>query len=171
MSDRWKSIIGAVAPTLATALGGPLAGAATRAISLAVLGRPNGKEKEIADVVIESDPQTFAEIKKAEIAFKTEMAHLEVDLAKVAADDRSSARKRQSDTGDKWPGYIAAFSILGFFGILLALMFVDVPDQAKDALLIMVGVLGAMISSIKDFYFGSSSGSASKNNLIDRLIK
>ena len=44
----WKEIIGTVAPTLATALGGPLAGVATQAISAALLGKADGSEDEIA---------------------------------------------------------------------------------------------------------------------------
>jgi hypothetical protein len=35
----WKKIVGAVAPTLATALGGPLAGMAAAAVSDALLGK------------------------------------------------------------------------------------------------------------------------------------
>lgn len=171
MSVNWRSIIGAVAPTLATALGGPLAGAATKAISSALLKRPNGTEKEIAEIVTASDPEMFAEIRKAELAFKAQMVDLEVDLEKVAAQDRESARQRQVKTGDRWPAYIASSALIGFFGVLALLVFVDIPTDGKDALLIMVGVLGGMVSSIKDYYFGSSSGSASKNNLIDRLIK
>jgi len=40
MSTTWKGIVGTVAPALATALGGPLAGVAVRAIAEKVLGKP-----------------------------------------------------------------------------------------------------------------------------------
>ena len=48
----WKSVVRTVAPTLATALGGPLAGAAVQALSVALLGRPDGTEQEVAEAVL-----------------------------------------------------------------------------------------------------------------------
>jgi hypothetical protein len=40
------NVVRTVAPTIATAVGGPLAGMATRVISEALLGKPDGSEAE-----------------------------------------------------------------------------------------------------------------------------
>lgn len=52
----WKEIVRAVAPTLATALGGPLAGVATSEISNAILGKSDGTEAELGDALVKATP-------------------------------------------------------------------------------------------------------------------
>lgn len=54
----------------------------------------------------------------------------------------------------------------GFFGVLWLLMTLEGNGNMRDALLIMVGALGAAFGAIVNYYFGSSSGSAAKNHLI-----
>ena len=48
-SVDWKDVIGAVAPTIATALGGPLAGAAVKTLSNVLLGHEKGTESDASD--------------------------------------------------------------------------------------------------------------------------
>ena len=59
-----KNVIGAVAPTLGTALGGPLGGTAAKAIS-AVLGCKSDANS-ISTAMQNATPEQLAEIKKAE---------------------------------------------------------------------------------------------------------
>ena len=61
-----KNIIGAVAPTLGTALAGPLGGTAAKAIS-AVLGCKSDA-KSIETAMQAATPEQLLEIKKAELA-------------------------------------------------------------------------------------------------------
>ena len=56
MAD-WKSIVGTVAPAIATALGGPLAGLGVSAIGKA-LGLGDGASKEdVAQAVLKATPE------------------------------------------------------------------------------------------------------------------
>ena len=62
---------------------------------------------------------------------------------------------------------IAILILGGFFGTLYFMIRANVdPGGMRDALLIMVGSLGTMATSIVGYYFGSSSGSAAKNELL-----
>ena len=166
----WKSIIGTVAPTIATALGGPLAGMATKAISGALLGRPEGTEKEIADAIAAAGPAELLKLKELDQSFALEMKKLDIDLEKISADDRNSARQREMTVKDKTPAAIAAVSFVGFFGILTLLIFKEIPSGAKDSLMIMLGSLGTLVTTIAAYYYGSSSGSAAKSHQIEKLI-
>ena len=47
----WKDLIAAVAPTIATALGGPMAGFAVRTLSNTLLGHENGSEADIVQAI------------------------------------------------------------------------------------------------------------------------
>ena len=78
----WKSIVRTVAPTLATALGGPLAGAAVQALSVALLGRPDGTEQEVAEAVLVGGTDALLKVKQAEADFAVKMRELDIrDLA------------------------------------------------------------------------------------------
>lgn len=68
----------------------------------------------------------------------------------------------------KVQGTLAAAITVGFFGVLWLLMTLETAGHMKDALLIMVGALGASFGAIVNFYFGSSSGSQSKDKLLAR---
>lgn len=92
----WKDIVSAVAPVLGTAIGGPFGGLAARAISQAVLGKPDGSEKELAAAIEGASPETLAAIKKADQDFELRMQELGIDLERVHQQDRSSAREREA---------------------------------------------------------------------------
>ena len=66
MSKDWGGVLGAIAPTIATALGGPLAGAAVGILSKALLGRDDGTEEELAPLVASASPDILLKIKEAE---------------------------------------------------------------------------------------------------------
>lgn len=166
MDFDWKGLVKTVAPTLATALGGPLAGMATRAIAGAVLGDENADEDQIAAALQGATPDTLLALKKADQEFAVKMRELDIDEIKMANEDRASARQREIQTKDKMPAFIALSALAGFFGILAAMIFVTLPEPAEQPLAVMLGALGTLVTQIGAYYFGSSAGSARKNEMI-----
>ena len=58
---------------------------------------------------------------------------------------------------------------VGFFGLLGTLIFVGVPEQNKDLLNISVGALiGAFTGGVVGYFFGSSSGSKEKTDMLNK---
>ncbi len=168
---NWKSIVSTVAPGLATALGGPMAGIAVRGIAGALLGDADAGEDAVEQAVLHASPEDLRKLKEAELTFQKEMKELDVNLERLHADDRHSARERQAKTGDMMPGLIAAAALTGFFGILLAMIFAkELPEASQAPLNVMLGALGSLVVAIGNFYFGSSAGSAAKNATIERLL-
>lgn len=55
MSFDWKQLVGSVAPTIATALGGPLAGMATKAIASAI----GCDEADVEEVLKDATPNNL----------------------------------------------------------------------------------------------------------------
>ena len=98
-----KGILGAVAPTIATALGGPLAGVAVRQIGSALGLDDTATQDDVMQAVAKADPETLTKIKQVEADFKVKMKELDVSLAKLEVEDRSSARNRELQTKDKTP--------------------------------------------------------------------
>lgn len=66
----------------------------------------------------------------------------------------------------KVQGALAFAVTLGFFVDLYMLMTLQTGGGMRDALLIMVGALGAGFTSVLNYYFGSSSGSQAKDQLL-----
>src|SRR5262245_53765014 len=137
----WKQIVGAFAPTVARALGGPLAGAAVTALSQKLLGREVSSEQQIAEVVVAGNPETLLKLKELEQEFEKHMAELGVQLEKLDQEDRSSAREREKVLRDHTPTVLALSVTVGFFGLLTALLIVKPPAESKEVLFIMLGAL------------------------------
>lgn len=165
--DDWKKLVGAVAPGLATALGGPLAGVAVSAISDKLLGKPDGTEAEVAAVIANGGADALAKLREADQAFEVRLRELGIDLEKVHQADRADARGMAAKTGDVWTPRLLAFLVtVGFFGVLGWLLIGGKPTTGGDALLVMLGALGGAWGSIIAYYYGSSSSSAAKTELL-----
>jgi hypothetical protein len=72
----------------------------------------------------------------------------------------------QKETKSTIPGALAILVTLGFFGVLGYLLVAGKPQQGGDALLIMLGALGASFGAVVQFYFGSSASSQSKDGML-----
>ena len=151
-----------VAPTIASALGGPLAGLAVEAISKAVGIDPKDVQSTIDSGKLTSEQ--IGQIKLAEIEMAARAQELGLDFEKLSVEDRKSAREMQSTTKSIIPSVLALSITVGFFGILVGLM----TEQFKtsDALMMMLGSLGTAWTGIIAFYFGSSAGSQAKDQLL-----
>ena len=108
--------------------------------------------------------EQIAKIKEAEIAMAARAQELGLDFAKLAVDDRKSARDMQTATQSWIPGMMAIVVTIGFFGILIGLM--TEHFKTSDALMLMLGSLGTAWTGIIAFYFGSSAGSQKKDQLL-----
>ena len=153
-----------IAPGLATALGGPLAGLAVTAISKAL-----GIDEKDVQSTIESgklSAEQLASLKQAEIELQAKAQELGLDFEKLATDDRKSARDMQTTTKSIIPAIMAIGVTIGFFGILIGLMTDNVTKS--DALLLMLGSLGTAWTAIVSFYFGSSAHSEKQSEMLHR---
>jgi hypothetical protein len=153
-----------IAPTVATALGGPLAGMAVSAISKAIGVDPDKVEDMISSNKLTSDQ--IAQIKIAEIELQKQAQELGLNFEKLAVDDRKSAREMQAATRSWVPPLLAASVTVGFFAILGGMMFGKMSVADNTALTMMLGSLGTAWTGIIAYYFGSSAGSQAKTEMM-----
>jgi hypothetical protein len=151
---KWTDILATVAPTLATALGGPLAGMAVTAAASA-LGLSDATQESVANALAGAKPSDLLALKQADY-----------DLDRIAAGDRDSARQREINVKDRIPAVLAIGVTSGFFGILTFMLLHEVPASSKDVLNLMLGSLGTAWISVMSYYFGSSSGSVRKDAML-----
>ena len=164
----WKAIVGSIAPTLATAFGGPYAGMAVKAIASKMLGNPDATDAEIEAAISGASPADLLKLKEVDNQFKLDMEALGVDLEKIAAGDRDSARNREMVLKDNAPKILAAVIVVGFFGTLATIAFATIPAPAMPAVNILLGSLTALLIQVGNYYFGSSAGSARKTEVMAR---
>jgi hypothetical protein len=80
-----------------------------------------------------------------------------------------ASEKAKAGQTDYVPPILAIAVTLGFFGIIILLMFVNIDDDVKTVLDIMVGYLGASVNQVFGFYYGSSKSSRMKDETIAKL--
>ena len=149
-------------PTIATCLGGPLAGLAVTAVSKA-LGIDEDKVQDVIDNG-KLNAEQIASLKQAEIALQEQAQELGLNFEQLAVQDRASARDLQKETKSFIPPVLSILVTIGFFGILGGLMSGKI--MTSDALMLMLGSLGTAWTGIIAFYFGSSASSQAKDNMI-----
>jgi len=159
-------LIGSVAPTIATALGGPVAGMAVKALSGALFGHDEASKDDIMTALANPTGDQLAALKKIDSDFAVQMKALDIDLERIAAGDRASARDMQKETKDWIPRALAVSVTVGFFAILLYMLVYGLPTTGNEALLLLLGALQTAWGGIIAFYFGSSSGSQQKDKMI-----
>lgn len=166
----WKRTLGTVAPALATALGGPLAGVATKALADGLLGDSGATEADIAAAVAGGGPDVLVRLREIDTQFKADMRRAEIDIERIHHDDRRSARERQVHVRDWTPALLAFVITLGFFGVLGWMLWQGLPQQGEQPLLVMLGSLGTAWTGIIAYYYGSSRGSDAKGETMERLL-
>ena len=166
----WKKIVGTVAPWIATALGGPLAGAATKVIAEALGLGADASSEDIQAKLAGATPDQLLALKNADQAFQVRMQELGFKnietLKQLDVENTKDARAMQMQTLSKIPAVLATIITVGFFAILIGMMSGNLHPTEQQALLIMLGALGAAWGAVVNFYFGSSASSQNKDSLI-----
>lgn len=152
-----------VAPTVASALGGPLAGLAVTAVSKAIGIAPH----EVKDV-LESGKLTaeqIAQVKIAEIELQKQQESLGIKFEELEVQDRISARNMQMAQPSKLVPFIAILVITSF--IVTTICTLAGWTHADSVLAgTLIGYLSAKAEQVISFYFGSSHGSQKKDQMI-----
>ena len=176
-------ILGGIAPFIASALPGPF-GVAAKAILGGVFGigeDAKDADEQITEAIAKATPEQIVALKKAEQDFQArmmEMGHKNVEaLDRLAKEDTANARQREIEmakTGQKdWmPAILGISAIAGFIAVVLFCLLSDLDKWGQSKVGIVSGLLGTLttvVVMIFGYYFGSSSGSAAKNVMLDKL--
>lgn len=162
-------------PFIATAasFGGPIGNMAAAAVGKALgVEKVDPSPDGVADALAKAGatPEQIAALENAEKEFQLKMQtlgyeHIE-DLERLAAEDRASARDREKAVKDWMPKALGlgAFCLLG--AVIIFLLTRELPQTAKDTLLVVLGVLVSAVKDVYGYYFGSSAGSDAKTQLL-----
>lgn len=173
--DLGKKIAAVGLPLLGAAL--PLPGGAAlgqglaAALGLGADASPQAIDAALATPEARLQAQQFALQHEQVILNITTTA--EIERERIAAGDRASAREREVKTADSWtPRGLAALVVGGFLFAVYMVLAGRVPGLNDPVIAGMVGTLigyaSAKADQVVSYYFGSSAGSARKDELLLR---
>jgi hypothetical protein len=167
MNDFLKTI----APTLASALLGPLGGIAVAGLGK-IFGIDNATQEAVTDAFQQGKltPEMIADIKKLEMQLKADEQERGFRYADLEFRNTQGARDMQKETQSYFPALLSSFITLGFFGILSWMLYDD-NIANSEPVLIMLGSLGAAFGGVCNFWLGTSHSSSVKNGLISKIAE
>lgn len=158
-------LLATVAPTVASAFGGPLAGMATQKLIGALGLDADVSKEELERAILGATPEQLLAIKKAEQEFIVDMKKLDIDLERIASADRDSARKREIEVKDNTPKMLAGVIVGLYVFVQYFILTHTVDPTMKDFVLRSLGMLDAALGLVLGYYFGSSAGSRAKDQI------
>jgi hypothetical protein len=177
----WKATIGAVAPGLAAALGGPLAGAAVKVIADKVFGNPNATEADLASALAAGTltGDQIKALKQAEMEMQVEMARIDQASEAAFLADTDSARKQtvalaEAGSSIAWaPVVISALIVGGFFTCVYMLFLVERnwDERTANLLNVLFGALTVSFTQVANYWLGSSAGSKRSGDALRKIAE
>lgn len=162
----FTQIIKTIAPTVASALGGPLAGAAVFALG-SILGIGEPTQDKIKDAIesAQMTPAQVAQIKALELQYQNDEKERAFKYAELEFKDIDSAREREAKVQDHTNRNLAYTIVCAFVALVGATL---IGYTKVDSVLAgtLVGYLSAKCEQVLSYYFGSSRGSERKTELL-----
>lgn len=157
-----------IAPTVATALGGPLAGLAVEAVGSA-FGWEDATKEKVQDMLTKGQlsSEQLTQLKQAEMSMLEKERELGFKFAELDFKDRDSARQREIAVKDN-TNKVLAYTVVGAFVALVAGTLLGWARVDSALAGTLVGYLSAKAEQVLAYYFGSTKGSAEKTAIIAR---
>jgi hypothetical protein len=155
-----------IAPGIATALGGPLAGLAVTAISKAL----GIDEKDVQSTIEQGklSADQLSSLKQAEIELQSKAQELGLNFEKLAVDDRKSAREMQMSTKSFVPALLSILVVCAWALIQYFLLTHVIAQEMRELVARVLGTLDGALMLVLSFYFGGSSDSQDKDAMLHR---
>lgn len=165
----WKNTIKAIAPTVASALGGPLAGAAVAAIG-SIFGVSDATQETIKDIITNGQltPEQVGKLRELELQYQNEEKERNFRYSELEFKDRDSARQANVQGGTlKMLFWLSLVLLAICLGSEVAVLFAGYPTDVPDIIVGRVlGLLDSVALMVLAFWYGSSNGSERKTELL-----
>ena len=156
----------ALAPTVSTLLGGPLAGLVVEGLGQ-ILGLSNATKDTVTDALktVTMGSDQLMKLKELEETSLENVRRYNIDLASLEVKDRDSARQREIGTKDS-TNRILAFTIISAFLAMVGCTLLGYAKVESALAGTLIGYLSAKAEQVLSYYFGSTQGSTRKTEII-----
>ena len=148
-------LLKSLAPTIASAAGGPMAGMAVK-MAAKKLGVPDATANEIEDI-IEREPEKAVLLKEADNDFKDRIREMEIDLEsfKTEVEDRQHAR--ETFKNDWTPKVFGILALLLYGAYVMAVTIMPHDQNDETIISLVLGQLSGILGTMAAFWFSGSS--------------
>ena len=165
----YKEVLKTIAPWIGTALGGPLGGFAVE-VATNALGLSEKTTTGLKQALQGLSPEMILTLKQADQSFAIHMQEIGFkqlsDMEALAVADRKDARALLTSTRSNIPAALSVFVTTGYFAILVGILTGHMETNNSEAMLLMLGSLTTAWGVVMAFWFGTTSGSSRKTELI-----
>jgi len=150
MAFKLKGLLKLVAPTVGTAIGGPMGGMAAKAVAQ-VLDCPPEPEA-IEEALENAPPEKLEQVKQVDKDFALKMKQLDIDLYAREVDDRKDARK--AFARDLTPKMFCILALV-LYGVYVMTVTIMPHDQNDETIISLVlGQLSGILGTCAAFFYG-----------------
>lgn len=166
---NWISTIEKIAPTVATALGGPLAGVAVTALG-SIFGSEDATTDTLAKIVTDAKltPEHIFELQRLEQQYQENEKQRGFKYQELVFSDRDSARKYNTQSGIQTNlFYLSLLLIAACLGCEIAVLFYGCPTTVPSILVgRILGLMDSITMLVLSYYYGTSASSDRKTDLL-----
>jgi len=167
----WLTTLKSLAPTVASAFGGPLAGIAVSAVGN-LLGVTEATQERIASAITSGSltPDQISEIKLLELKYQADEKERGFRYSELAFKDRDSARTANVAGGTQNPLFWLSLVLLSItLGTECAVLFLGYPPSTSEIVVGRVlGLMDAVAMLVLAYWYGTTNGSSQKNELLSK---
>ena len=163
--DQLLNLLKGFAPTIATAVAGPLGGAA-----VSMIAKKFGVEDSVAAVAqaIAGDPKAEEKLRELDL----EYAKLHLENVKGARDMQTAALGQSDVFSKRFIYYFASFWSVSAVVYIGFITFATIPkDNIRFADTIIGFLLGTVVATILNFFYGTSKSSQDKTDKMAEMAK
>lgn len=150
-------LLKSLAPTIASAAGGPMAGMAVK-MAAKKLGLPDTATANEIEDLIEREPDKAVMVREADKEFKDYIREMEIDLEsfKTEVEDRKDAR--QNFATDWTPKVFSILSLLLYGGFVMIVTLMPHDQNDETIISLVLGQLSGILGTAAAFFYGGSNG-------------
>ena len=163
-----NDFLATIAPTIASALLGPLGGVAVAGLGK-IFGIDAATTESVTKAIVQGKvtPEQLAEIQKLELQYQNDDKERGFRYSELEFKDRDSARNMAIQTHSLTPSLLTWLIVALVLGLEGTLMFNGVPEHVSDIIAgRILGTLDTSLAMVLAFWFGSNSGSVRTKELL-----
>ena len=170
----WLATLKSVAPTVASAMFGPLGAVAVASVG-ELLGLSDATKDKISEIIQtgQMTPEQIGKLRELELEYQNNEKERGFRYAELSFKDRDSARQASVSGGtQKMLFWLSLVLLILTIGTEIAVLFYGYPDKTPEIIVGRVlGLMDAVAMLVLSYWYGTTNGSAVKNELLSQNIK
>ena len=170
----WLATLKTVAPTVASAMFGPLGAIAVATVG-ELLGLSGATKDKISEIIQSGQitPEQIGKLRELELEYQNNEKERGFKYAELSFKDRDSARTANVSGGTQKPLFWLSLLLLSItLGTECMVLFKGYPE-GTDPLVVgrVLGLMDAVAMLVLSYWYGTTNGSAVKTELLSQNVK